>query len=256
MLGCRAVRWLLAGLLLAQAKSAAAIEPVGLGSFEWSAPPGCPAAAVVRQSLAELIELDRARWDRFESIRGRVSAGRAGWQLELRFAALARTQARHFEARDCADLGELAALTLALALDPDSRGWQELEQQSVAGTGSDHSDNASSAVAVAVAGTAPPPPNEGRATPEALLPPVGAAAAASSHTTMAVGVGGLLDPMTLGVASFGASLWASASRGSRARSVVGSRGQRGADGPGRGHRLAGGARLGAGTAAARSLSRQ
>jgi hypothetical protein len=215
------LRWMLpqlAGLLLWPSQRAVAAEPVAVSSFEWSAPAGCPAAAAVRKSLAELIELDRARWDRFESIRGRVSRGSTGWQLELRFAARARTQTRRFEARDCADLGELAALTLALALDPDSQGWQSLERQGLADTGFEHSTDADAGDVGAAPLSTPTPSSDPlvsrNTAPEDEAPALGPAVnGAASRTHLEIGAGGVLDPTTLGAASFGASVWADASRG-------------------------------------------
>jgi hypothetical protein len=101
----------------------------------WSAPDGCPAAHSVDARARSLAGVDAATWASAGSVRGRISAEGGGWVLSLQIerapgsglalaaAANARSSAesspppaRVFHAGDCGELGEAAAVAIALAL--------------------------------------------------------------------------------------------------------------------------------------------
>jgi hypothetical protein len=101
----------------------------------WSVPEGCPAAGSVDARARSLAGVDAATWASAGSVRGRISAEAGGWVLSLQIerapgdalalapaasggsaAASSSPPARVFHASDCGELGEAAAVAIALAL--------------------------------------------------------------------------------------------------------------------------------------------
>jgi hypothetical protein len=189
--------------------------------LRWTSPAACPDMRAVMSSLGELMDVARARWDRFRSIRGRLSAlSSGGFELELVFEGPSATRARRFRVRDCKDSADLAAAALALALDPRS---DELTADAGEGApdappGSFDADGAPQASDPALAGASVLEPGAGAAqTPPPDVPGDGAAAGtdadeASPPFEIDVGLGGVLDPSGLGAVGFGASAWGTARR--------------------------------------------
>ncbi len=68
--------------------------------------------------LTRLLDADATSWDRFETVRGRITRGENAFELQLEFIAGRRVEQRGFATRDCADLAHAAAVALALVLDP------------------------------------------------------------------------------------------------------------------------------------------
>jgi hypothetical protein len=86
----------------------------------WSAPPGCGAAAPIRERVSELLgqrELDLRRVERVE---GRVHQTRDGWALELRLFDAFGVRERELTSRYCDDLAEAAAVAITLAFEAAS----------------------------------------------------------------------------------------------------------------------------------------
>jgi hypothetical protein len=110
------------------------------GSFSppieaWSAPEGCPAAVSVDARARSLAGVDAATWASAGRVLGHISAEAGGWVLSLQIerapgselalapaasagssATSSGAPARVFHARDCGELGEAAAVAIALAL--------------------------------------------------------------------------------------------------------------------------------------------
>jgi hypothetical protein len=87
----------------------------------WEAPPGCGSADAVSMRAAEVLGEALERGERFAPVvaHGRVSPPRDGtWRLELSYRAADANDVRTFEAADCDDLVEGAALVLAVAATP------------------------------------------------------------------------------------------------------------------------------------------
>lgn len=101
----------------------------------WSVPEGCPDAGVVDARARSLAALDVATWVSAGSVRGRIVGEAGGWVLSLEIerasggspapasAASAGSAsvssvapARVFHAANCSELGEAAAVAIALAL--------------------------------------------------------------------------------------------------------------------------------------------
>jgi hypothetical protein len=101
----------------------------------WSAPEGCPAADSVDARARSLAGVDAATWASAGSVRGRISAEAGGWVLSLQIerapgsglaltpaasagsaTASSSAPARVFHAGACGELGEAAAVAIALAL--------------------------------------------------------------------------------------------------------------------------------------------
>jgi hypothetical protein len=183
----------------------------GPATLDWQSPPECPAASAVLESLSELIDIEHARWDRFQGIRARVSRADRGWQLELTFVAPSSTRARRFEVRECAATADLAAVTLALALDPEGQGLgSDAPRPSLdslaGGTGDANVDPT-------LPGLSPvPDPHEPSADAQGGTPSASIAPAAAVPIGIDLGLGGLLDPTGLGEPNFGATAWVTARR--------------------------------------------
>lgn len=87
--------------------------------FEWGAPEGCPAREAVLERAEQL--LGRALADAAPSdlaLRGGVERRGQTWHLVLREQSATGTQLRSVEAASCDELGDAAALLIALSIDP------------------------------------------------------------------------------------------------------------------------------------------
>lgn len=87
--------------------------------FEWGAPEGCPAREAVLQRAEQL--LGRALADAAPSdlaVAGGVERRGQTWHLELREHSATGTRLRSVEAASCDELGDAAALLIALTIDP------------------------------------------------------------------------------------------------------------------------------------------
>jgi hypothetical protein len=165
----------------------------------WNVPAGCPDARAVDERARSLASVDATRWARAGQVRGRIVAAAGGWALSLQIERAASpalpslpgagpsrdaSPARVFHAADCSELGEAAAVAIALALG-----------------GADAAPAAAAADAKAgeAAPPAPAPPasdaahDEGGAALASELRTIGAAARAEA----------LLDTATLGGLAFG-----------------------------------------------------
>ncbi|WP_198154712.1 hypothetical protein [Plesiocystis pacifica] len=97
----------------------AAVVHAGEWPRKWEAPAACPQGEAVRARVAQLLAPDMVIPEALVHANARVIAieeGDARWQLELELGEGVPTRAVTAEA--CADLGEVAALILALAVDP------------------------------------------------------------------------------------------------------------------------------------------
>ena len=87
--------------------------------FEWGAPEGCPARESVLERAEQL--LGRALADAAPSdlaLTAGVERRGQTWHLELREQSATGTQLRSVEAASCDELGDAAALLIALSIDP------------------------------------------------------------------------------------------------------------------------------------------
>lgn len=163
--------------------SGGAVENRPLASdvpLEWAVPEGCPSRSMVLEGLAQLLEVDRTSWDRFEAVRGTIARGEDGFELELRFISGRRVERRTFTTRDCADLSHAAAVALALVLDP---AWEWDAQ-----------------AAPTIAPPPSPAPNERDAAANEAEP------TSNTRVGFEIGPEGLLDTSTLGRSAFGLGL--------------------------------------------------
>jgi hypothetical protein len=154
--------------------------------FEWSAPAGCPSRALVLETLSQSLVLDSASWNHVDRVQGRVNAKPGGWQLTLEFQHGQRVLRRAFVTRDCADLAQAAAASLALVLDP---GWDWAPEPTPA-------EKPEPASATAGVGDRSPSPS-----PVAL-----AGLRGTGQIRFAVGADGVLDATTFGREALGISV--------------------------------------------------
>lgn len=115
--------WLLA--TLSAAPVAWAAEPsrsVGSPEISWDAPRGCPDAESVARRLVHALEGAPAELGAGWQVHGRITGGQSGpWQLALTLAAPDAGQdtpanVRVLSAKQCDDLGDAAAVAIAIAL--------------------------------------------------------------------------------------------------------------------------------------------
>jgi hypothetical protein len=217
----RSVRWLragLAGAVLSAPSFEVANAADGTQPLVWVSPTGCPSVDAVMHSLGELIDIRAARWDRFRSIEGRVVGHVDHWSLELVFAEPAVTRTRRIRVEDCAATADLAAVTLALALDPEGNGLD------AGGADATAEPPTSGGVSepVGAGGVAPPlgtdePRVDSRpiasTEDEAARAPSDASTPDPSVPTRAdLGLAAIMDPSGLGAPNFGISLGAAVQR--------------------------------------------
>ncbi len=94
---------------------AAALGP----TFEWSAPEGCPAQArVLDQARTWGGEREPEDSARPIAIRGAIVALAAGFELDIEIRSASGTSRKTARAQDCEVLGNVAALMIAVAIDP------------------------------------------------------------------------------------------------------------------------------------------
>ena len=163
----------------------------------WEAPPGCPDREAMSRRLVDALADAPPGIGAGWAVRGRVHAGRErSWVLVLGLTppgavAGAPPAERVLSARDCDDLGEAAAVAIAIALDDAQRASEGAPAASAA-SGSDP------------AAVAAPPARE----PATDAAAVGTAlpGAAREPLRLALAAGGVLDSASLGGLAWGASL--------------------------------------------------
>lgn len=96
--------------------AALAAEPSVRGSIVWDAPAECPQAADVAGRIERLLQRPLAS-DELE-LSGALARVDDGWSLRLRLVVGGTPDERTLVAKDCAVLGDTAALVAAVLLDP------------------------------------------------------------------------------------------------------------------------------------------
>lgn len=114
--------WLAASLavLLGPATDPRELPPTPAVAIEWSAPPGCPTAAAIEARIVELVGR-RLGTDpsRVFAVTGTIAAQDSGFVLDLVLREPDGTEvSRRLEAQTCAELGEPAAVVVAIAVVP------------------------------------------------------------------------------------------------------------------------------------------
>jgi hypothetical protein len=103
-------------------RAAEVSDSAGPPHITWQAPRGCPDAEVVAQRLADALEGAPAELGAGWQVHGRITGGAdAPWQLLLTLLApdagsAARANRRVLSAKQCDDLGDAAAVAIAIAL--------------------------------------------------------------------------------------------------------------------------------------------
>lgn len=86
-------------------------------TLRWSAPAACPDAQEVERSVAQRLA-NRPLTDRLLEVDARVVETEAGYSVTLNVAEAGETTTRSFEALDCGEASQTAALLLAISIDP------------------------------------------------------------------------------------------------------------------------------------------
>lgn len=188
--------WGLASLLVAhaalgeEAASAGTVTDALPAQLAWDAPDECPSAQAVLERLTDLLGQTPAAWSRYERVSVTLQRDpRTGWLLLLTLERGSDSQQRTLSAPRCEELGNAAAVALAIALgDDEQAAGEELTALP--------EEPALSA--------APSPVNDSGAAPRAAHPKPSARAGSAIVT----GAEGVLDVLTLGKAAFGISLHA------------------------------------------------
>lgn len=162
--------------------------------FEWQAPPTCPDRSAVLARLASVDPTRTQDWTPLNSVRGKVQRESNGLRLDLEIDSQSgRKEKRLYRSHSCVDLAEAAALAIALLL--DSRQDDEI----ASGAREEATSEQSERPTHRLNDTAAPAP-ELHVT---RGPPI----------EVAIGVDGLLDPITLGNRALGATADLSLARG-------------------------------------------
>lgn len=107
-------------LTLPCAASAQAGSPTSELPIEWRAPESCPDEQALIRRLDALLGEEPRDLGKLSSVRGVVRETPGGKQLTLDVEESGQHSTRQFEARDCVDLIDAAALAIALALHGES----------------------------------------------------------------------------------------------------------------------------------------
>jgi hypothetical protein len=102
---------------LARAQEPRARPPRSEDFLSWRAPPGCGAAAAIRERVTELLGQRELDLKQVERVEGRVNQTRDGWALELRLFDRFGVRERRLASRHCDDLAEAAAVAITLAFE-------------------------------------------------------------------------------------------------------------------------------------------
>jgi hypothetical protein len=102
---------------LARAQEPGALLPRSEDFLIWRAPPGCGAAAAIRERVTELLGQRELELKQVERVEGQVSQTRDGWALELRLFDRFGVRERRLASRHCDDLAEAAAVAITLAFE-------------------------------------------------------------------------------------------------------------------------------------------
>jgi hypothetical protein len=95
--------------------AAAPLESAGAVTIEWNAPPSCPSAAAVDESLRAWL---RAPVEGRIQVRADVVAGASGYVADLVVATEWGNSRRHIEAGECTAIADTTVLIAAIAADP------------------------------------------------------------------------------------------------------------------------------------------
>lgn len=100
------------------ASGASADDPVAI---DWRAPAGCPAAPALRSQVEEYLgqSLDAPR-SQPVSVKVAITRTGAGWRMLLEIRTADGASSEPVGGRDCATLADIAALKIAMAVDPQS----------------------------------------------------------------------------------------------------------------------------------------
>jgi hypothetical protein len=154
----------------------------------WDAPDECPSAQGVLERLTDLLGQTPAAWSRYERVSVSMQRDtRSGWLLLLTLERGDDSQQRTLSAPRCEELGNAAAVALAIALGDDEQADAaqiEWEQPAPA--------------------TAPQPASERDDPARARLPEP----RASAGVQIVTGAEGVLDVLALGKATFGVGVHA------------------------------------------------
>lgn len=88
-------------------------------TLEWTAPPACPTQERVELDVDAMLSADVKSGATLHA-KGVIEAAEDGWVLHLRLDAESGTLERKLEDSSCQVLGEVAALYIALAIDPNA----------------------------------------------------------------------------------------------------------------------------------------
>jgi hypothetical protein len=102
---------------LARAQEPGARLPRSEDFLIWRAPPGCGAAAAIRERVTELLGQRELDLKQVERVEGQVSESSDGWALELRLFDRFGVRERRLASRQCDDLAEAAAVAITLAFE-------------------------------------------------------------------------------------------------------------------------------------------
>ncbi|HWO10801.1 MAG TPA: hypothetical protein VNN80_15010 [Polyangiaceae bacterium] len=187
---------------------AAAASPVSAQSdaegsvqIAWDAPPGCPDREVLVRRLADALADAPPGLGAGWHVRGRVRADRErAWVLVLELrapgaAADAPPAERVLSARDCDDLGEAAAVAIAIALDDAQK----------AGVGAPASGPALPSAAISTE-LAAPAPGAGDSAPDRATGASTLSRQTQEPLRLALAADGVLDSASLGGLAWGVSL--------------------------------------------------
>jgi hypothetical protein len=94
-------------------------QPPEAPELEWTAPGGCPDRAAVLAEVRQLLGADAKSWP-IPPARGVLSREDAGWNLHLEIASGEGVGARDLQDESCLRLAQVAALALALSIEPPS----------------------------------------------------------------------------------------------------------------------------------------
>lgn len=173
---------------------------------DWEAPRGCPDREAIVRRLSDALADAPAGLGTGWQVRGRINAGREGWVLVLQLRApsaaeVALPAERVLSARDCNDLGEAAAVAVAIALDDASNEREVAPNGGVASEAPPEATSSQEASPAVPAARGQADPVTDRAEDVALAP-----TAAGEPVRLALAADGVLDSASLGGLAWGASL--------------------------------------------------
>jgi hypothetical protein len=186
-LWCGLASWALSSSVQAEDGTTGAVADTLPAELAWEAPDECPSAQSVLERLTDLLGTTPAAWSRYEKVSVNMQRdAKAGWQLLLTLKRGSDMQQRTLSAPRCEELGNAAAVALAIAL------GDEASDEAFTSDGSEPAP-APEAIATSDQGSARTPLPQ----PESAL-----------GVMIATGAEGVLDVLTLGEAALGVGLHA------------------------------------------------